>query len=619
MDAIQSPLALGVLPKSVLEALELSSQFYAQNRFYMLRTAVRRYGVVGWGGAGTQKGKQATSDADAFLEGLPVERLGNVITAVERGCKLLGLDARGTSKNCSYARAFLNLAEKQGWLEANELVNKHEKKPPAKVYRLQRPNGQRRIYEVSSTGAGLTPSNALGTSPKDYVCVNDKKVLGNEHFQTELEEFSASIEHLASAENILHKIRQAMGYLHRIKKVSLTELHFAKLIPFIKLTYVEEDFDGDPAFQLNPNGTPKYPSKMEQKLSLSEGIAKRRIKQKAKEIVIWADEYLKWHDQCRKAVGATDGLANATKQLHLDALIVLAKYTYRFETESKTFDDISIITSLKAKRDDFVPNRQKQKARVKARCISWKDASAVIELQRETADIRYGVPQRHPDGFYPHKRLQRAIAIDLQKALVLLLMVLIPSDRQQTYRRLQYREEIKLDEQVEGEFLLLGEIVDGVFTPKAKMKNASQAQWWIAIYHFKTIEKYGPFWYPIPNQQFRDHKNLYEYLEMWFFGLKDEEEKWAKYHNGANAEWQGFVDEEGNQHGWREALQPDHPCTFSMPYARKPFNTQKFSALVKRIFVRFTQELGSGKITPVTPHSFRSMLATHTEQQSGQF
>jgi hypothetical protein len=54
--------------------------------------------------------------------------------------------------------------------------------------------------------------------------------------------------------------------------------------------------DGDPAFQLNPKWDTKISIENGAEIILSGRIAKRRIKQKkAKEIVIWADEYLKWY------------------------------------------------------------------------------------------------------------------------------------------------------------------------------------------------------------------------------------------------------------------------------------------------------------------------------------
>ena len=601
-------------PRFVWEAIEQYALHCEKDRFSMLRTAIERYAVPGWGGPISQAGRKIEPAAQEFLKSLPIYKVGNVLDTVTEGCDLLKLSSRGKSKNRSYAKKFLEFCKTQGWLNEPRATLTPPAASQLGSYRFKQTKRPTDWKTYSSTGAGRILAYKLGTKPSDYVIAEEREVLGNLELQQEINGLIKYVDHLAQRPELLAKVYQMLGYCHRVQGIPLPELRLSHLVPFVKIYYVEHDFADDPTFALNSSGQPEYPNQAESLLALFEGMAQRRILKKSEEILGWLDKYFTWLDQERLAVGA-GGYANSTKLLYISALSTVARYVYRSETSSKTFSDIAIIKKLTEKLSEFPPNRRQQQATVGARCLTWEEAIEVVEMQRERADQRYmlSLPHFCNRKYYPVKRHAKGIAHDIQVVLILLLMTLIPSDRQQTYRRIEFLETLKVDEKVNGVFLLCGKFIHGELVPKSKLEDPEQACWWLAVYEFKTDEKFGSFWYPLPNQQFIDGKTLYEYLEMWFFGLEDVEGKWARYYSGKDATWQGYIDEEGERWGWRAALVPECNYAFTGPKTRQGFTRDTFTGLIKNVFIRFTPELEKEKVTPVTPQSFRTMLATYTD------
>lgn len=633
-------------PKTVWEAMEQYAPFCENNRFSMLRTAIERYALVGWGGPLPKTGQRNSTTSQEFLRQLPITKLHSLLTALETGYNLLNLDDKGKKKYRSYVRKFLIFCEETWTLPS---IYKNKDKTPKNldkesIYRLQRVDGNRRVFQVSSTGVKRGLPYALGTQSTHFIIIDEvwvdflkkisylalkcvfhvkgsyalfvlEHVLGNQVLHQELDELANHLPKSENSQTVMNVVLVMLGYLHQVQDISLDELALTKLVPYVKQIYSEIDFVGDADFEFGEDGVPLYPEEIERKLSSTEALAKRKSQQKAKDLIQWIDGFFDWLDSRLIELGNQKGASIAYKRSFITALIHIAKLIYEFETNSKFYKGIEVVTKLREKRNSLKINKKEQKSRVAARCLTWEEAALVVEMHRKRTDTRYGVPHIKPYGLYPNKRRSSAIARDIQALIILLLMMLMPCDRQQTYRRLEFRESLKIDEQVEGVFILLGQLQEGGFVPKSKMREPDQAQWWLAIYDFKTINKYGPFWYPLPNQRFVDGKTFYEYLEMWFFGLSDTEGKWDEYHDSPNEKWQGYIDRNGQKHGWRSALAPNHSFAFSKPRTQTPHDKGSLCSLVKGIFIEFTLLLDRGEIIPVTPHSFRTMLATYTEGQ----
>lgn len=142
--------------------------------------------------------------------------------------------------------------------------------------------------------------------------------------------------------------------------------------------------------------------------------------------------------------------------------------------------------------------------------------------------------------------------------------------------------------------------------------NPNEATLWINLEAFKTVQKYGEFWYPIPNVRFLDGTRFYEYLYAWLFGFEDRSGKWPTYHKSPNEAWQGGLDQEGNRIGWRAVLQPEHNYLFTMLLARTPYYANAMKSLVRDTFVHHTKR--DGEPVGVTPHSLRHMLSDHLDE-----
>jgi hypothetical protein len=194
--------------------------------------------------------------------------------------------------------------------------------------------------------------------------------------------------------------------------------------------------------------------------------------------------------------------------------------------------------------------------------------------------------------------------LDYQKTVASGLMVVVPTDRQQTYLILEAGKTFR------NGYFLAGDSEE--FVDQGIPSDPNKAQFWINLEDFKTADTYGEFWYPVPNPQFADGTTFYQYIVSFLWGFWDEAGVFPCYHKGEHKHWQGTIDEAGNRGGWRAALRPQHDLMFTMPIAKTPFYDVAFCCMIRSLFVRFTQE--DGKAVPVTPHSLRHMLSTYLDQ-----
>ncbi|MBD1865578.1 MULTISPECIES: hypothetical protein, partial [Trichocoleus] len=601
----------GSKPSSILEAIDIYGSSCDKNRLSMLRTAVERYGVIGLGGPKPRKGKKTTNESKDFLKTIPLQRLNNLLSAVEEGCKKLKVDVRGISKNRSYVRKFLEFCEKQKWLECP----KHTATYMQEVKNCRAFN--KKVIPTEEKISGISPKTvnnnhvSLGIFESDFIEVNGAKILANQDLCNELDSFENYVIHLGGAQKVIWRVKHILGFLHRIQGTPLSDLRLTSLVPFVQLNFNESNTISSLKILFNQQETTFSSEELERGIITLEGLAQQQIQKKSEDLINLLDSYFDWLDQ---TTVSEEGLAKGTKLLRLNSFINVAKFLYHNETLRSDFSDIFIINKLKEKRSEFIHDKRKRQARVAARCITWEETIQVIEMQRKQADLRHNVEivSKEPEKLYLRPKKLTAIARNLEKTLILLMLALIPSDRQQTYRRLQFRRSIRINETIDGIFLLWGDFRGELFTPRDQMANPSQAQWWLAVYDFKTAERFGPFWYPLPNQHFCDGKTFYEYLEMWFFGLEDEAGKWPQYYRGDNAQWQGHIDEQGQRLGWRAALKPNHDFVFCGLYSGKALEQLDFTQLVENIFIKFTPHLDRAEVVPVTPNSFRTMLTTYT-------
>jgi hypothetical protein len=97
---------------------------------------------------------------------------------------------------------------------------------------------------------------------------------------------------------------------------------------------------------------------------------------------------------------------------------------------------------------------------------------------------------------------------------------------------------------------------------------------------------------------------------LW--GFEDPDGKWPKRYDGNDQFWQGYIAKDGKRSGWRDVLGPSHSLMLTMPVVKTPFTDEAFYCLIRNLFVRHTQD--TGRIVPVSPHSFRHMLSKYLDE-----
>jgi hypothetical protein len=594
-------------PQSVLEALELAERELKTIR--LIRTSLQRYVVPEWGGPEAKPGEQVSYAAIEFLRTVPLEKLLDASRTQERYFDRIQADKGCRRRNRYYLKQFVQWVHQKRWLV---LLDPSSREP--QFNRFNQPKGQRRIsaQDLRTTGTKHPPAYSLGTHPQDWVLVDDRKLLANPCLDKELQqlrEFGSKSRKAKQVEQQIGHIREILGYLHRIQKVPLESLCLDLLIPFVQLRFSEEDFGGTEAFAVNARGQLLDPVRAEQTLAMAEAMAQRQAKKKADVTLKIVEAFFNWRQQELANCGQPEGLSPASKREVLGALIFASKYQFRDQTdleETDNFEDISVVRRLRLRLNQESLDAQKTQKQIRKRSVSWAQAMQVFEKQRlQTLEYHLASRDRHrKTGKQIRRRSATSIALDLQKTVVCGLMVLIPTDRQQTYRRLEYGKTLKngyfLDDDCEQ------------FVDRDVPADPNEASFWINLEDFKTAETYGEFWYPVPNVQFADGTTFYQYIASFLWGFWDEAGVFPTYYKEQHKHWQGWIDAEGQRCGWRAALYPQHDLIFTMPVAKTPFDENAFCSMIRSLFVRFTQE--SGQAVPVTPHSLRHMLSTYLDR-----
>ena len=594
------------VPPTVFEVLEIAR--HELDAFNMVCTAFLRYTAPALGGPEATDNNHISSTAWEFTKKIPTAFLAEAVRAQERYFDQIGATKTCRNRNRHHLKRLVKFAIAKHWLP-----DPTQKRTP-KLNRFNKPRGERRIYaqDLRTTSLKHPKSYALGTDEKDYIFVDGAKILANSTLDAELRELRAFGATFLKPKTLEHRIKQLLmvfGYLHRAANVDLADLSLDVLVPFAQMRFSEEDFAGTEDFAVNPRGQLLYPDRAEKTLASAEAIAIRRAKNKAEVTMQVADDFFEWRKRELAQNGQPQGFSPASKREALEAVKFVAIFQYRNQTNTKEtdcFDDISIVKQLRKKIKNQKLDVQKTQKQIKKRSVSWPVAMAIFEKQRLQALEAFlaSKDKNRKSGILIRKRSAYGIAVDTQKTVVLGLMSFVPTDRQQTYCRLQFGSSLKngyfLDEDCEE------------FVDQGIPANPDQAQLWINLEEFKTVDSYGEFWYPIPNIQFVDGTTFYQFIAAWLWGFWDEDGTWPTHYKGENQRWQGYIDAEGNRCGWRAALKPDHDLVFTMPNSKTPFYDNTFCCMIRHLFVRFTQE--DGKAVPVTPHSFRHMLSSYLDK-----
>ncbi len=573
--------------------------------FSSLKTSLMRYTAPAWGFNPPPKEKNLPIDCLNFLQTIPLTRLNGATKDQEEYFDSINADKDCRRQNRHHLKKFVDWAEAQGWLTS---IDPHTKLP--KGYRFSRPAGKRKpdIHCISTTGKKRIKPFALGTAPNEiyYDTFLGKTIIGNPELTKDIEHYlDFERSRGRTSEDCLQtevgSIKCYLGYLHRVKQIPITELRLTSIIPHVRLQYSIDDF-----LAKNNDTIKAY-----QEFSITEMLAKQQEKKTAEEVSNKLDEYIKWWDKQYAELGSPT-VKNAAKKNFLQVMLNVGRFIYRNERETQEdtkYESIKIVWRIYLKVKNMKVNLRETKKSIQNRCVPLPIAFKVFEMQRERTNYHWSSkPSKSCKNQTRYiKRSLKSIAEDFQRTVVLGLMLLIPTDRQQTYRRLIF-----------DETLLKGTIVEHGFgkvktIPAASMENPKEAKYWINLKDFKTVETHGEFWYPVPNTRFKDGRYFYEYIDAWLFGFEDKNGTWTEhFYKGEDKHWQGYISPSGEKGGWRSYFNPSHKYIFLRTRTLKAFDVITFGNYIEQIFGKFTCDILEEPV-PVTPHSIRHMQATYTE------
>jgi hypothetical protein len=429
----------------------------------------------------------------------------DLLEALERGFEYTKTEKESRRYPRSYIKLFIEFLRENKSLknEMQETINNKEKSgnPPVRYLRNRKAAILDKSHIEKTTPKrknkteiklSFNPSKYLDEFKKKYPEKEDGELL--KIIQHHLERISKSLsdfenfivftlnDRKITAELASGEITKLLGWLHK-KGEPLDGLTVEKIISVIDTRVNIYDF-----------------IKFEDFL-ITEGKLRHKAKNEAdKTIKLIKDFFLEY-----------EVLNSRTKQIYLGALITLVKYLYRDitdESEASNYEDISVITKLRV----FINKMPKQAKKIDTLPLTWAEVLEVRERLRLEANETHIYSDRNRGNKVRTERSQRrsksAISASLMRFLVLSMLTVIPPDRQRTFRELRM-----------GKTLKHGLFTEAGFTPRTLLPNSNNAKYYIHLMpeDYKTGGKYGEFIGEIPNIEFKDGSEFYDYLNRWIY------------------------------------------------------------------------------------------------------
>lgn len=518
----------------------------------LIRSAVLRFTVPGWGGPQPQGERSTASEIEAglkFLEQLDCSELEKALKVQEFFFEEREIPKQRRRQPRAYLKAFVD------WAQENEFTSSVETKDPLEGYKFygsrKARQGEPKRKMSAVTNRGRRPMYSLGTIKGDYI--NDKlkqQLVDYDYFCRTTLNCTSPKTRLNHEKYML----SLLGWVHREKKIPLENLCFEAIIPVV---------------QINPDSSqsPDYNTYLQQKEQAQKEAAK-----KAEEVKKFIESFFEWRKQISYDFSST------SKSFFLDTLICAAKFLYDNQSNKmawKNYEDIHVVRLLQINYK-AMKNCSDPPPHYYERSLPWPTVVKILEKLRIESHVNHIY---FDDGKVRRKdeRTKEAIASSLQRFLLLSFFVLIPPDRQRTIRELEL-----------GKTLKHGLFLGDTFIPIDKMKDPSQARFYICLNKndYKTGKDYGDWQGELPDHEFLDGKTWYQYIERWLY----KEPK-------STSRVKGWT------YGMREFLQPSHNKFFSARLTKKPLSMVGLNNMIQKIFNRFTQ-------IPVSPHTLRHIYNT---------
>lgn len=493
------------------EELLLSSQ-KSPNASSILKSALIRFFIPAVGGPVPRGSRATTAEVQSGLEYLKQvipEQLENAINLIEEALPAKNFERRTQS----VIKQFIQQAKDWGYFEKPQPVAEtkvefnsfHRGSGQArrdwhsrgKHYSNRYGRAKKKPYALMAK----TAQNTRGAEKQTKLCFPNDYI--NKNLQEELDNFVKyrSDKSKATISREEQKIMQCFGWLHRHLGISLEELRLSSIINYSQLNvYISDYFPSN--IEVEKVDWDHVDSSIMNRYLLQKALLKDNACKTADKNLARIEDYLNWLN-----------VSPISKTAYIDMFLSVAQFIFKDEigtTDYPESSDIPIIRKLKGIRRKYEKDGQLNPGSVPfhLKSIPWEDCIVVLEKLRLRADAEYthSRSKRYKKGFERKKRTLYALSTDLQIFLSFAFMILLPPDRSRTYYELEI-----------GRTLVYGLFEGRSFTPFEKLKDPSQALWYIHLEmrDYKTGRKYGTYWAPIPNTTFLDGKKLYEYIDKW--------------------------------------------------------------------------------------------------------
>ncbi len=555
-------------PKNLAEAFEIFEQTANPSEIPLVRSALLRFTLPGLG-AKKPKGVRLTTqeiiEALDFLRSLSLDKAEKLLEAQEKTFEMLKTKKERQRQPRYYLKKFID------WGKENQFFS-NETETTTETYKFRhgcRSKNRKKLTtnrtRYSKIRLSIQATDYLENYQQDSLEINEKILTETiqkelDRIQLQVKEFNYFLrdtcrEITAESLNLL-RIWIILGWLHSVKKIPLSQLSLESIIEVVELNPASRQFSTYNDYLL----------------------AKARAREEALKIGNGTVEMLKEFFSHRPTP-----ISLRTKQIYIEAVINLAKFLYRKQTDETValnYEDIPVVQSLKVFSNKIGKQRKDVPMAIffEEKYVPWEVILTVLEKLRFEADLETRTSRSQEGKIRQEKRPKTSIAKSFMKFLLLAMFVLIPPLRQRTYRELELDRTFKY-----GMFESRNR-----FIPASKMAEPEKAQWYIDLLpaDYKTGKAYGDWNAPFPNVKFPDGKTFYEYIDRWLY--------------------RGYQGEDGTWHGWREVLCPNHNYIFFKERLGEQLDTNTLASKIKNIFLRWTG-------TPTTPHALRHIYRTYID------
>ena len=413
---------------------------------------------------------------------------GELTKAQQRSHRCFGLKLINHTENLGYL-AVLTPSNESDSVAKNSVIKRRKPELVVDKYLHHRPESERKCQRKMILS--LNATDLFEDHPFLYPELTDVKRLEMiqaelDRLDKELQEFQYYLAHrtkeplrLASQEKTLEIIQRLLGwYLHRNQNLVLLKLE--SLIPVVDK-------------KINIHTFQSLQDYYETKGRL-EAEAEKAAEYVLELLIDFFDDY------------GTDYASN-TKSFYIRSLVNLAKFLYRkitCKTINSNYQDVEVIRAL----NTFSTDLPKSPLKFQDLPLNLNDVRKILETHKQHVDDLNLYCTRKDGTAYTQTRLQKHIAQDLQRFLMLAFLCVVPPLRRRSLAELEL-----------GRTLVHGMETESGFIPREKMSNPAEAIFYYDMLpdDYKTGKTYGHYFVSIPNYRFKDGSYFYDYLNKWLY------------------------------------------------------------------------------------------------------